>query len=152
VHNISTGTACSSNRARLAPISLPTFNGDIQEWASFFDCFCTLVHNDDSYSVAQKFHYLRTSLGGAALDMIRAIPMTEVNYNTVIERLKQLYGNKCLVIQSHIRAILDSPRVNNAGTSELQQLHSHVCSHVAALKTLNQPINQWDAWLVTIVT
>lgn len=84
VHNLLTGTACSSNRAHLAPISLPSFNDDIQEWASFFDCFCALVHNEDSYSAAQKLHYLCTSLGRAALDMIRAIPMTEVNYNTVI--------------------------------------------------------------------
>jgi len=42
--------------------------------------------------------------------------------------------------------------VKEAGASELQLLHSHVCSHVAALKALGQPIYEWDAWLVTIVT
>ncbi|XP_022180211.1 uncharacterized protein LOC111040586 [Myzus persicae] len=88
-HNISNGTTWTSSRARLAPISLPSFNGDIQEWASFFDCFSALVHNDDSYSPTQKFHYLRTSLCGQALDMIRDIPITEANYDTVVERLKR---------------------------------------------------------------
>lgn len=150
-HNISNGTTWSSSRSRLAPISLPSFNGDIQEWASFFDCFSALVHNDDSYSPAQKFHYLRTSLGGQALDMIRAIPMTETNYDTVLERLKRRYGNKGLVIQSPIRAILDSPLVKGVNTSELQRLNCHIGSHVASLKALGQPVDQWGAWLVTII-
>lgn len=50
VHNQSIGSSCASNRARLAPISLPTFNGNIQEWESFFDCFSAMIHMDNSYS------------------------------------------------------------------------------------------------------
>lgn len=56
-----------------------------------------------------------------------------------------------MVIQSHIRAILDCPKVGYAVGSELQALHSNIVSHVAALGALDQPIHMWDAWLVTIL-
>jgi len=111
-HNLSIGATYAPNHALLAPISIPTFDGNIQEWESFYDCFNAIVHRDDSYSKSQKFYYLRTSLKGQALEMIKSIPMTDANYDTVIQRLKRRYDNKSLVIQSHIRALIDSPRVD----------------------------------------
>jgi hypothetical protein len=48
IQNNSTNTI-SVHRARLAPISLPKFDGNIQEWESYFDCFKAMVHNEDIY-------------------------------------------------------------------------------------------------------
>ena len=99
INNTSTNTANThSLRARLAPISLPSFDGNIQEWESFFDCFKAMVHNDDSYPPAQKFSYLRSTLSGQALGIIKGIPITENNYEVAINKLKQRYDNKSLVI------------------------------------------------------
>lgn len=151
LHNVSTSTAISAQRAYLAPIALPKFDGDILEWESFFDCFKALVHNENMYSPAQKFSYLRSSLSGQSLDIVKGIPMTEANYAIAIKRLQLRYDNKSLVIQSHIRAILDSPCVKIASSRDLQDLHSLISTHVAALEALGQPVNHWDAWLITIV-
>lgn len=53
MNNVSIGaTNISSNKARLAPISLPRFDGNIQDWRSFFDCYKAMVHNDDTYPPA----------------------------------------------------------------------------------------------------
>ncbi|XP_050058669.1 uncharacterized protein LOC126553154 [Aphis gossypii] len=150
-NNNSMNTTMSAHRARLAPLALPTFDGNIQEWESYFDCFKAMVHNEDAYPPAQKFSYLRSSLSGAALDVIKAIPMTEGNYSVAIKRLQQRYENRSMVIQSHIRAILDFPQVDSAIANELQALHSNVVSHVAALEALGQPVDMWDAWLVTVL-
>lgn len=150
-NNNSMNTTMSAHRARLAPLALPTFDGNIQEWESYFDCFKAMVHNEDAYPPAQKFSYLRSSLSGTALDVIKAIPMTEGNYSVAIKRLQQRYENRSMVIQSHIRAILDSPQVDSAIANELQALHSNVVSHVAALEALEQPVDMWDAWLVTVL-
>lgn len=144
-------SASHYQRTRLAPIELPKFNGNIQEWESFFDLYKAMVHNDDNYPLAQKLSYLRSTLSGPALDIIKEIPITEVNYNVAIMRLQQRYDNKSLVIQSHIRAILDAPRVEFTSASELQKLYSCVLTHNAALKSLRQLIEHWDAWLVTII-
>jgi len=56
-----------------------------------------------------------------------------------------------MIIQSHLRAILDCPQVEFTTAGKLQSLHSRVVFHTAALEALGQPIEQWDAWLVTII-
>ncbi|XP_016665027.1 uncharacterized protein LOC107885848 [Acyrthosiphon pisum] len=139
------------SRAQLPIITLPTFDGDIQDWESFFDCFRAMIHDDGRFTPAQKFYYLRSSISGPALDLIKSIPMTDANYEVAIERLKQRYDNRSLVIQSHIRSLLESPYVEQPTAKELQALHAHVSAHVAALRVLNQPTEHWDAWLVTII-
>ncbi|CAI6343037.1 unnamed protein product [Macrosiphum euphorbiae] len=140
------------HRTQLAPISLPSFDGNIQEWSSFFDIFRAMVHEEDSFTTAQKLYHLRSCLLGPALDLVRSIPISDGNYAVVLDRLKHRYDNKSLVIQSHIRAILDCPRIDVSSSGALQKLYSHVCTHVAALRALDQPVEHWDAWLITIVT
>ncbi|XP_060836335.1 uncharacterized protein LOC132918997 [Rhopalosiphum padi] len=152
MNNSSINTANGhSHRVRLPPISLPSFDGNIQEWESFFDCFKAIVHEDNAYPAVQKFSYLRSTLSGQALDVIKGIPITENNYEVAVRKLQQRYDNKGLVIQSHIRAILDCKHVESTSGLHLQNLHSDVSAHVAALEALGQPIQHWDAWLVTIV-
>lgn len=151
IHNASSSAAGSAPRAQLAPIALPKFNGNILEWESFFDCFKVLVHQEEMYSPAQKFSYLRSTLSGPALDIVKGIPMTDTNYCIAIKKLQQRYDNKSLVIQSHIRSILDIPSITTAPSKGLQELHSRISTHIAALEALGQPVVHWDAWLVTIV-
>jgi len=151
-HNSSFLTGHHTQRTQLPPVPLPSFNGNIQDWFSFFDIFKAMVHNDDSYTPAQKFYYLRSCLQGTALDLVQSIPVSDVNYDVVIKRLIQRYDNKSLVIQSHIRTILDCSPVEESVPNSLQRLYSTVCTQVAALKSLNQPVEYWDAWLITIVT
>jgi len=151
-HNSTLNMSTTQGRVQLPPIKLPEFSGNIQDWEPFFDCFRSMVHEDSSFTPAQKFYYLRSCVTGAALDLIKAVPMTDANYDVAIMQLKQRYDNKSLTIQSHIRSLLESPYVENAIAIELQQLHSHVCTHVAALKALDQPVDKWDAWLITIIS
>lgn len=114
--NISFGSSTNTNRVRLAPIPLPTFNGDIENWEPFYDVFSALVHNDEGLTSAQKLYYLRSCLSGPALDIVSSIPMVDRNYELFTERLNQRYDNRSLVIQTHIRALLDAPRVDTATT------------------------------------
>jgi len=79
------------------------------------------------------------------------VPLTDANYEVDIERFKQRYDNRSLVIQSHIRLLLETPYVEHPSAKELQTLHAYVSAHLAALKALDQPTDQWDAWLVTII-
>ncbi|XP_016657693.1 uncharacterized protein LOC107882968 [Acyrthosiphon pisum] len=152
VHNASHIFSSSGHWNQLPPIPLPSFDGNIQEWSSFFDIFHAIVHEGNEYSDAQKFYYLRSCLQGQALDLVRSIPINDSNYSVVVERLKQRYDNPRLVIQSHIRSLLECPRIEEPSASALQELYSHVSTHVAALSALDQPIEHWDAWLITIVT
>lgn len=86
------------------------------------------------------------------MDLVRSIPISDENYEAAIQALKQRYDNKILVIQSHIRSILDSPRIDEVSAETLHKQHSHICTHVDALKAAGQPVEHWNAWLVTIIT
>lgn len=141
----------SMQRAHLPPVSLPKFDGHIQEWESFYSYYKAIVHEDERYPAAQKFSYLRSALSGPALDVVKGIPITESNYGVALEKLKQRYDNQSLVIQSHIRAILDITPIHTCSAIELQHLQSKITAHVASLKELGQPVEHWDAWLVTII-
>lgn len=125
-HNSTLNMSAGHSRAQLPTITLPVFDGDIQDWESFFDCFRAMIHDDGGFSPAQKFYYLRSSISGAALDLIKSIPMTDANYEVAIERLKQRYDNHSLVIQSHIRSLLEAPYVEQPTAKDLQALHAHV--------------------------
>lgn len=48
--------------------------------------------------------------------------------------------------------ILDSPKITEPSAKKLHRLHSHVGTYVAVLNALSQPVEGWDAWLITIVT
>lgn len=141
----------SMQRAHLPPVSLPKFDGHILEWESFYSYYKAIVHEDERYPAAQKFSYLRSALSGPALDVVKGIPITANNYGVALEKLKQRYDNQSLVIQSHIRAILDITPIQTCSAIELQHLQSKITAHVASLKELGQPVEHWDAWLVTII-
>jgi len=47
--------------------------------------------------------------------------------------------------------MLETPTVQKPSASALRNLHHHIVLHVQALRTMNQPIDTWDAWLVTLV-
>ncbi|VVC31117.1 Hypothetical protein CINCED_3A009555 [Cinara cedri] len=54
------------------------------------------------------------------------------NYGIAIKKLQARYDNRDLVVQSHIREILNSPKIMTPSAQGLLELHSHVSSlHVA---------------------
>lgn len=136
---------------RLPDLVAPTFDGNLQQWSSFIESFNAMFHNNSGLAPVQKFHYLKSSLTGAAGDVVKTIPITDNNYTQAYQKLVERYENPGLIIQSHIRALFDAPKVQEAFASQLHKLHHHVIIHVRALEPLNQPIDSWDAWLVTLL-
>lgn len=55
VHNSSLNMLSSYLCVQLPPISIPKFNGDIQDWEAFYDCFRSMVHEDSYFTQVQKF-------------------------------------------------------------------------------------------------
>ncbi|XP_050064313.1 uncharacterized protein LOC114118967 [Aphis gossypii] len=147
--NLSRSSVCDS--IRLPTIKPPEFNGSLEDWASFIDTFNALFHNNSSLSDVQRLHYLKTSVSGPAADIIKNFTITAENYTAAYNELVRQYENKSLTIQSHIRSLLQTPKVQVPSAVELRNLHHHISSHVRALKALGQPVMNWDAWLVTLI-
>ena len=57
--------------SKLAKLDLPTFDGDIFMWRSFWDSFSSEVDSVPDMPAITKFNYLQAQLRGEALDSIR---------------------------------------------------------------------------------
>jgi len=136
---------------KLPSIPPPRFDGDLQNWTSFLDDFNARFHLNQGLSDVQRFQFLKTCLSGPAAEVVRTIPTTDANYRIAYNVLVKRYENKSLIIQSHIRSLFQTPQVHKPAASELRQLHHHVVSQVNALKALGQPVEEWVAWLVTLL-
>lgn len=54
----------SRSRPRLPKIDLFQFDGDIENFTTFYETFCSLVHNQTEISHIDKFHYLLSCTKG----------------------------------------------------------------------------------------
>jgi len=75
------------NHVKLPRINLPEFDGSYEHWLEFHDTFHAIVHNNASISQTQKFYYLKSSLKGVAAEVIRAIDVSDANYQTAWQLL-----------------------------------------------------------------
>lgn len=53
-------TAPVQSVVRLPQIELPMFDGELDNWIPFRDAFKSLIHNNNSLSAVDKFHYLNS--------------------------------------------------------------------------------------------
>lgn len=78
---------------RLPTIQSPTFNGNLEDWSSFFDTYNALFHNNVALTDVQRLHYLKSSLLGLAADIIKNFSITADNYLCAYNELIRHYEN-----------------------------------------------------------
>lgn len=98
--NETTDNAIKSPNVKLPKISLPVFDGNYQNWITFYDLFSTLIHNNDTLSNIEKFQYLLSSLTSHALTLLKGIPITAQNYEIAFKTLIDRYQNRRLLANS----------------------------------------------------
>ena len=79
---------------RLPKIQLIQFDGNLENWVTFRDTFCSLVHNNNTIGNIEKFHYLLSVLSGPALQVVKTLPISSDNYDVVWSSLIERYENK----------------------------------------------------------
>lgn len=55
---------------------MPTFAGGAQELPNLYDMFTSLIVNEDALSNVHKFYYLKKSLKGIYLSLIKNVAVT----------------------------------------------------------------------------
>lgn len=86
----------------LPKIELPSFDGSIVNWCAFRDSFKSFVHDDTNVDNIHKFQLLSQSLTGAALSVIKSIPLSASNYNVAWAALTDRFENKRLLATAHL--------------------------------------------------
>lgn len=122
------GTAIAQNqpiiqtaltKIKLPTINLPTFNGKYDALLGFYDNFKAVVHDNPDLTPVQKLHYLRSSLKDEATQVIQALETSSQNYNIAWSLLIERYNNRCIIIQSHIRALFELPGLTKESSIQL---------------------------------
>ncbi|EFN85207.1 hypothetical protein EAI_14830, partial [Harpegnathos saltator] len=87
----------------------PSFSGLYDEWWPFIDMFNSVIHANTTLTNIQKLHYLKASFTGEASNVINGLEISDVNYEVAWDLLKTCYDNKRIIVQTHLKAIIDLP-------------------------------------------
>ena len=118
-------------RAKLPKLEIKRFDGRMTEWQAFIDCFDSAVHSNPKLSNIDKINYLKSLVEGPAAASIKGLPLTLENYNSARKILEERYGNKQLIICSHINNLLNLPVVSSVNDVKgIRQLYdiSEACN------------------------
>lgn len=148
----------SYNSARQLPhitlpqIKLPIFKGSYETWLEFRDTFLSLVHKRPDLDDVEKFHYVRSHLDGEAKQVIGSLEFSAENYKVAWDLLCERYNNKRLLIQNHIKSLLDISSLSKESAVSLRNMVDNVSKHLRALNSLAIKTEEWDVLLIYLLS
>lgn len=155
--SIQNTSSCSSQKdssgteVKLPRINLPTFTGMYEEWQSFEDTFTALISNNKTLSNVQKLHYLKSCLTGEARNTIKHIQVTEQNYNSAWETLKNRYSHKRLIVNAILKRLFTFKKVSTQSPGQLKVLIDSTKECLNSLKSLDISTASWDPVIIYII-
>lgn len=100
---------------KLPKLSVPTFDGDVVNWKSFWEQFTVSIHDKPKLSSAEKLAYLKHAVkDGSARQVIEGLSASGDHYAEAVDCLRKRYDRPRLLHQAHVRAILKAPRLRKA--------------------------------------
>ena len=97
-------SAAADSRESSYLIEIPTFNGDILSWRTFWEQFCVSVHDRTNLSDSEKLVYLQSALkGGSAKQAIEGLSRSGEYYVEAVECLRSRYDRPRLIHQAHVK-------------------------------------------------
>ena len=136
-HLPSSSSSPDPKGVRLPKLEVPTFDGSILNWKTFWEQFSISVHGRTDLSDSEKLAYLRHALkSGIAKSVIEGLSRSGEHYTEAIACLKSRYDRPRLIHQAHVRKILETPSLKDGNGKELRRLHDAAQQHLRALKAL----------------
>jgi len=149
-HNLSSESQDSAPRRaiQLPRIAIPKFSGKVTEWENFKGIFESLVSRNDLLTNSEKLHYLKANVSGDAALVIANVQISDENYTSAWQLLKDEYDDRYTLIHAHIHAFAELPVMRAENVSDLRKLRDTFAASLAALEGLNRPVDSWDDLLV----
>ena len=123
--------------AKLPRLEVPSFDGDILKWKSFWEQFSASIHKRSDLTAAKKMVYLQNALKDkAAKSTIEGLTKSREHYEEVVKCLQSRYDRPRMVHQTHVRRIVEASSLKDGTGKELRTLHDTVVQHLRALKAL----------------
>ena len=87
---------------KLPKIKVPTFDGNVMNWRSFWEQYDVFIHSKHQLSNLERLAYLRQALkSGPAKYVIEGLSGTGHSYTEAIDCLCQRYNKPYLIQQMH---------------------------------------------------
>ncbi|XP_071562311.1 uncharacterized protein [Temnothorax nylanderi] len=148
--SVRSNTPARESHVKLPMITLPSFDGTMEEWKRYSDTFKTLIHDSDLTGV-QKHQYLVGSLSGQAAKIIESIDISENNYAIAWDLLKKRYDDERGIRKRHIQCLFDLPLVRRESASAIQDLVDHVQKHLRVLQAMGLPTESWGDLIIYLI-
>ena len=96
----------------LPKLQLQTFDGNLEQWAEFWDIFDVSINQQQSLPAVAKFSYLKNILKGTAAVAILGVPVNNENYDLALWWLKEKFGRPENVIELLYTKLQAIPKCN----------------------------------------
>ncbi|XP_053391769.1 uncharacterized protein LOC128554522 [Mercenaria mercenaria] len=123
----------NSSFHKLPKLSLPTFDGNVAQWQSFWDSYEAAVHFNQTLPDVQKFTYLRSLLQDTASTAVEGFPLTNANYHNAIDLLQERF------------------RQSRNSVASLRRFHDKMKNYIQGLESLGECQNSYGDLLVPII-
>ena len=135
---------------KLPKMKLKSFSGNPIEWLSFWDSFQASVDKNSDISGVDKMNYLSGLLKGEAARVIQGLPLSESNYKRAVDLLKEGCGQKQVLINAHMDALLKIPAATN-DVKKLRSLYDACEGYIHGLESLDVYPESYGDLLIPIV-
>jgi len=80
------------------------------------------IYSNIYFSNTQRFQYLRASLTGDANAVISSLELSDAYYDVAWSILRDRYDNKRIIIQTHVKAIMDLPAMAKENSIDFKRI------------------------------
>ena len=145
-------TPHQNHNIKLPRIDIKKFSGDVTEWQTFFDSFEVAVHSNDKLYSIKKMNYLLSYLTGEALKTVQGLKLPKPKYSAAIEMLQERYGDKQVLISTHMNKLLNLSNSGNLNDLKyLRQLYNNIDTQVRSLTSLGMDPDRYGPMMITVV-
>lgn len=127
-----------SHNVKPPTLTLPKFDGKIEEWPQFFSLFKSMIHDKDIYSDIEKYYYLLSCLSGAPQSMIKAFPIIDENYLIVWNTLVKHYQNSRVLFSHYSDQLLNMKPMTSESAQGLSKFIANIQDNLCSLQTFDK--------------
>ena len=142
---------------RLPKLNLPKFDGNVENWRSFWETFEANVGSQAFPSIT-KFTYLQSCLVGDARRAVSGLSLTAENYTHACNILETRFGKQERIVFAHIQGLLNLAIATPSGCKNevptvdaLRQMQDKLLSHVRSLQSLDIDGNRYGVFLTPMI-
>lgn len=135
----------------LPQINIPTFDGDLLQWTSFYDSFLSMIDSNPNRTNVEKMHYLKGVLKGTALSVINRLPISDHNYKIALNLLKERFNNKRAIVNSCLHTFLFQKSLEPHNSQSVRSLIDTTKESLQCIEALDLPVEHWSALVVFII-